>query len=50
MQFERDSSYFPKIGHFLPIYKYYPNILSSKYFPKKETENLITLEDIVSYI
>lgn len=50
MQFERDPIYFPKMGHLLPIYKYHPNILSSKYFPKKETENLITLEDIISYL
>ncbi|PKK66275.1 TPR-like protein [Rhizophagus irregularis] len=50
MQFERDPIFFPKMGHLLPIYKFHPNILSSKYFPKKETENLITLEDIISYL
>ncbi|PKC08823.1 TPR-like protein [Rhizophagus irregularis] len=50
MQFERDPIYFPKMGHLLPIYKFHPNILSSKNFPKKETENLITLEDIICYL
>ncbi|CAB4410389.1 unnamed protein product [Rhizophagus irregularis] len=49
MQFERDPIYFPKMGHLLPIYKFHPNILSSINFPKKETENLITPDDVIYY-
>ncbi|RGB34931.1 hypothetical protein C1646_742527 [Rhizophagus diaphanus] len=50
MQFERDPIYFPKMGHLLPIYKFHPNILNSKYFLEKETEDLITMEDIINYL
>ena len=45
---ERETIYFTKMDHYLPILPNVPVAFKDKYFSRKEIENLIELKDIIN--